>query len=173
MVHVVGVGRALVDYYLFDESLESVLGKSNRNFEINPNALTQIKSTTSPVFRLPGGSTFNTIFHYLKLNGKGIFVGTIGMDENGNYFIKKINTYQKSNDYVKSFYLKRRRGSTGFTINTPNSSFFYYGVSGCIDRYLLSWVINSVGEEDKILLTETYLFVLNPSIYQWFFSYRY
>lgn len=128
---IVGIGSALVDLLAreHNEFIEKLgVAKGGMNLVDSHYIGKLISQTTTPPALVPGGSACNTTIGIRKLGGSARFIGKLGQDELGNFFIEDLKKHD-----VESF-LFSSNSPTGCVLSviTPDaqrSMFTYLGAA--------------------------------------------
>ncbi|MEZ5000520.1 MAG: PfkB family carbohydrate kinase [Bacteroidales bacterium] len=91
MKKVIGIGNALVDIMTrleSDELLDSMSFPKGSMQLVDGETSRRIKESTSPFVEslTPGGSVANTIHGLAMLGAEAGFIGSVGVDSNGDFF---------------------------------------------------------------------------------------
>ncbi|MDD7984227.1 adenosine kinase [Lentisphaera marina] len=98
----IGAGSPLVDILgpVDDAFVESVGGEKGGMIMVDHLQLDEIINALPSKKVAPGGSASNTLIGLMKLGESGAFLGKVGTDERGNYFV---NAFEKSGGSTHAF----------------------------------------------------------------------
>lgn len=129
---IVGIGSALVDLLAqeHNEFMEKLgVAKGGMNLVDSHYIGKLISQTSSPPSLVPGGSACNTAIGVKKLGGSARFVGKLGNDELGEFFVEDL----KKHDVESYLFSSELPTGCVLSIVTPDaqrSMFTYLGAAG-------------------------------------------
>jgi len=164
MKDIIGIGRALMDGYVYDEVhlpfFESILGgltKGCKHYKLSHEQAKKILYKFSPLNFHQGGAVANTLACCSRLGCSTTFVGDVGKDELGDIFISSI--ILAGVNPIVSFHDDLSTGFT-FLLNYPERDIriglFYYGSTDAFENE--NKVLQEV-KDHKVLYSSAYEFI--------------
>lgn len=154
---VTGIGSPLVDYIIdADDALLQELGLTKGGMCLidesqSARILARVKELVS--IKVPGGSAANTLAGVAMLGGKAAFMGSIGSDEDGKFYIAE------SEKSGITSYLKTHDALTGHAITfiTPGGERSFATHLGAAIRLCVDDVDHAAVKNSKVFHIEGYL----------------
>lgn len=165
MKKILGIGNALVDIITFidNDSVLDKLGLPKGSMQLVDAAKSsEVKNLTSsyPRSKASGGSVANTMYGIAKLGAPSAFIGSVGNDETGDFFL---NDMEKAG--AKTFLLRRNTETgTAAAFITPDSERTFATHLGAAVEFGAGDLNPDFFEGFDIIYVEGYLIINKPLV---------